>query len=256
MNPMLQKLKTALLGALLTLCLCACGAVSPAESSAPAEEQAELVFPLLISGEAPENLERVEAALNDYVSEKIGADIRLVPAEVSTLESYYLLQNSAEQQADFVCLQPAETELFSMADAGVLLPLDELLEEYGGGILDAAGEVLAVGQLNGVQYLIPQVKETYTMGASLEFNAALVKKYNLDITEVETITDVEPMLEIIAENEPEVVPFVASTSEIGYTQFLSGYDNLIDTLGVLNLQADDSLTVVDWYETEEFLGKP
>lgn len=109
------------------------------------------------------------------------------------------------------------------------------------------------GQLGGIQYMIPQLKDTYTMGTSLEFDAELVKKYNIDLSLIHTIQDVEPALKIIAENEPDVVPFISSGSSTGYAQLLSGYDNLIDTLGVLNMQANDSLTVVNWYETPEFM---
>lgn len=252
MQSKVRRLCAALLSVALLLSLCACFGSASTEAAEQQAEAIELVFPLLVSGEVPSNLQNVEDALNDYVKDQIGASIRFVPVEVSTLENYYLLQDSAEQKADFICLLPAETELFSMVDAGVLMPLDDLLDEYGSGIRKASANVLTVGRLNGVQYLIPQVKETYTMGTSLEFNAALIKKYNLDLSSVRTIEDVEPLLAVIRANEPDVVPLVAGTSTTGYTQLLSGYDNLVDTLGVLNLQADSSLTVVDWYETDEF----
>lgn len=250
------RLVSALL--LLALLCCGCGAANDeaAQGSAETDSAAydELVFPLIVSGETPEHLDEVEDALNAYVTPKIDAVIRFEPVELSTLEDFYLRQPMSSRKVDFICLLPAETQLFALVDAGLLRPLDELLPTYAPHAQEAAADVLEVGQMNGVQYLIPQVKDTYTMGTSIEYNAALVEKYQLDISSVRAITELEPLLAIIHENEPDVIPFTSSSAATGYTQLLSGYDNLIDTLGVLNLRAEDSLTVADWYETDEFMA--
>lgn len=220
----------------------------------PAPEDNALTFPLIVSGEAPANLSAMQEQFNEYVEEKIGVSVRFVPVDVGTLKDFYLLQKSSSDNTDFICLMPAGTQLSEMVEAGLVLPLDGLLEEYGEGILHAAAEVLPTGQLRGVQYMIPEVKDVYTMGTSIEFNAALVNKYGFDITNVKTLTDIEPMLAVIAAQEPGVVPLTASVGITGYTQLLGGYDSLNNNLGVLDLMEDRSLTVVDWYETERFMA--
>ena len=212
------------------------------------DEVITLRFPLIVSGDTPDSLSQVEQAMSDYTEEKIGVRVEFVSVDMDQLENFYYMQLSAENPVDFLVMLPAEPELTELVDSGVIRSLDPWLEEYGAGIIEAAGDLLSVGQLRGNQYMIPQLKETYTMGTSIEFNARLLRKYHIDVSEIHTIEDLEPLLAKIHREEPEV-------TAIGVTdavRLLSGYDDLGDTLGVLNLAADDSLTVTDWYETEEF----
>lgn len=247
---MRRILASVLLSAFLLLT--ACGEQNPGSASSSDPGIPQLTFPLIISGETPNSLGGMEKALNQYLREKIGVRIHFDPVEIDNLENYYLLQKSGTAISDFVCLMPAGSMLSAMVETGLVRPLDDLLEQYGAGVRDAATEVLGSGQLGGVQYMIPEVKDVYTMGISIEFNAALVRKYDLDISSVKTIRDLDPLLAVISENEPDVVPlFPASTGE-GFTGFLGGYDSLGDTLGVLDLTHNNSATVVDWYETETF----
>jgi len=214
----------------------------------------ELTFPLIVSNDMPENLLGMQEQLNAYIGEKLGLSIRFVPVDVDTLENFYLLQKSSSDATDFICLMPAVSQLPAIVDSGLVLPLDDLLEQYGPGVSQAIDGIADVGRLGDVQYMIPAVKDVYTMGTSIEFNAALVKKYHFDITTVHTITDLEPMLAVIANREPDVIPLTTYTTT-GFTQPLGGYDNLGDSLGVLDLHADPSMTVVNWYETEGFLAQ-
>lgn len=218
----------------------------------PSQEDA-LTFPLIVSGDSPETLGEMQRQLNAYLQDKIGISIRFVPVDISTLEDFYLLQKSSAEATDFISLMPAGTQLSAMVEAGLVRPMDDLLRQYAPGAAQAAAGVLAAGQLSGVQYMLPVVKDVYTMGTSLEFNAALVKKYAFDITAVHTLADVEPMLAVIAASEPDVVP-LTTYSTTGYTRPFGGIDSLGDALGVLDLQSEDALTVVDWYETERFLS--
>ena len=114
-------------------------------------------------------------------------------------------------------------------------------------------EGLPVGQLQGKQYMIPAKEPYQTKGTSLEFNASLVKKYAMDVTTIKSIEDLEPFLEHIKKQEPHVIPLAQAHAITGYTQLLSGYDNLGDTLGVLNLTETNALEVVNWYETTQFM---
>ncbi len=235
----------------LLLSLAGCGDSARGNTaSSPGEERLTLTLPLIVSGSTPPNLAAVQERLSAYTMEKIGAAVRFVPAEMDTLESFYLLKKAKSDEPDFIALIPAESQLPNLVSAGLVLPLDDLLAQYGQDAI-AASDHLEAGQLDGVQYMLPAVKDVYTMGTSIEFNAALVRKHALDITSIHTIRDLEPMLAEIKAQEPDVIP-LTNYLVPGYTQLLGGFDGLGDNLGVLNLQAGDGLQVVDWYETEEF----
>lgn len=177
----------------------------------------ELAFPLIVSGDIPENLAVMQEQLNAYIGEKTGVSIRFVPVDINTLEDFYLLQKSGADSTDFICLMPAGAQLSTMVEAGLVMPLDGLLAQYGTGAARAAAGVLSAGQIGGVQYMLPAVKDVYTMGTSIEFHAGLVKKYGFDITAVHTLADLEPMLEVIAASEPGVIP-LTTYSATGYTR--------------------------------------
>ena len=241
---------------LIVICLAGLCGCAEGGNNTPTEDTGQaydvLTFPLIVSGDTPETLAVMQEQLNAYIGAKIGVSIQFVPADINTLEDFYLLQKSSSDATDFICLMPAGTQLSAMVEAGLVLPLDELLAQYGQGAAQAAADVLAAGQIGGVQYMLPVVKDVYTMGTSIEFDAGLVKKYGFDITAVHTLADLEPMLEVIAASEPGVVP-LTTFSAMGYTRPFGGYDSLGDTLGILDLASDGSLTVVDWYETDGFL---
>ena len=253
MRERIGRMLYLLLAAIYLIGLCGC---AESGEDAPLEKEDErynvLTFPLIVSGDTPENLAVMQEQLNAYIEEKIGASIQFIAVDIDTLEDFYLLQKSHSNSTDFICLMPAGTQLSTMVEAGLVEPLDELLDQYGQGAAQSAADVLAAGQIGGVQYMLPAVKDVYTMGTSIEFNAGLVKKYDFDFTAVRTLADLEPMLEVIASSEPDVIP-LTTFSATGYTQPFGGYDSLGNALGVLDLASDGSLTVVDWYETEGFL---
>ena len=217
----------------------------------PEEERILLKYPL-ISSSTDADLTQVQLLFNEYLEEKLpGTEIQFVNADFENLEDFYLLQKAGREQTDFISMLPVSEMLSDMVREEMLLPMEELLESDGQGILESAGSLLEVGRLNGHQYMIPQLKDAYTMGTGLEFNAALVRKYDFDITKIRTIEDLEPMLEVIREKEPDVIP-LTSYQSIGFTTLLGGFDSLGDTLGVLDLSESNELTVVDWYETDRF----
>lgn len=253
---MRKRMGRALGFLLIAICLAGLYGCAEKGNDTPPEDIGQaydvLTFPLIVSGDTPETLAVMQEQLNAYIGEKIGVSVQFVPVDINTLEDFYLLQKSSSDATDFICLMPAGTQLSTMVEAGLVLPLDELLAQYGQGAVHAAADVLATGQIGGVQYMLPVVKDVYTMGTSIEFDASLVKKYGFDITTVHTLEDLEPMLEMIAISEPGVVP-LTTFSATGYTRPFSGYDSLGDALGVLDLASDGSLTVVNWYETDSFM---
>lgn len=213
-----------------------------------------LRLPLVTGGMVPTNLAHVQEALNSYLAEKSDIQITFEPVELDSLFDYYLIHKSKTDGPDFLTLLPGTSQLSAIVHADLVLPLDELLETKGQDLLEIAGDVLPIGQLNHTQYMIPQVKTTYCIGSSIEFNKALVKKYGIDLSTIKTLDDLEPYLALIHENEPDVIPISGTPGSTGFTSLLSNFDNLTDNLGVLDFNEDFNLNVVNWYETDSFMA--
>lgn len=254
-----NKIPLCILLLLFPALLIGCSAKPPAsrlKKSSAAETRTSIVnlkFPVITGGMVPKNLTNVQNTLNTYLEERAGIHILFDPVEISSLEDYYLVQKSRTDSPDFITLLPAESLLSKMVQNDLVLPLDDLIAEYGKDLPETAGEVLPMGQLNNIQYMIPQVKSSYAIGTGIEFNKELVKKYQIDIQSIKTLDDLEPYLAMLQKEEPDVIPLAGTPGSTGFTSLLSKYDNLTDTLGVLDLSQSENLTVVNWYETEEFM---
>ena len=244
------RLVSFLLSCLLCLSLCSCGQEQEQGAEVSQEELTTLRFPLIIGGELPDNWEAVSEEINAYLAKKLQLQLDFVQVDASVLADFYLMKEGGDQAVDFVTLLSAETYLSQMVAAGILMPLDSLLEEKGEKIKEVAGDVLSVGSLEQVQYMIPSVKEAYSFGCSIECHADLVEKYGIDLTKIHSLSDLEEVLALIHEKEPNLIPFAGNSTGSGNTTLTSGVDRLTDGLGVLG---EDGLTVTDWYETEEFM---
>jgi putative aldouronate transport system substrate-binding protein len=92
--------------------------------------------------------------------------------------------------------------------AGLFSPLNDLLAQYAPETVVSLGEQFVKGsQIDGVNYGVPTEKELLVPGG-LVFNKDLVDKYGFDITKVKTEADLEPMLQRIKENEPNIIPYL------------------------------------------------
>ncbi|MNI29056.1 hypothetical protein D3C73_828610 [compost metagenome] len=88
----------------------------------------------------------------------------------------------------------------------------------------------------------------------LLFNSALVDKYKFDISKVNKLEDIEPMLQVIKEKEPDVVPFFGQEGRqmSNFAVSASSFDNLGDYLGGLD-RSSKELKVVDIFESKVFM---
>ncbi|HKJ84539.1 MAG TPA: ABC transporter substrate-binding protein [Spirochaetia bacterium] len=87
------------------------------------------------------------------------------------------------------------------------LPLDDLIDEHAPSLYETVGFFLEGPVVNGQIYAIPTVKEGAD-SAQWIFNAELVERYGIPIDEIVTAEDLSPYLAIIAENEPNVIPYL------------------------------------------------
>lgn len=209
----------------------------------------KLVFAFLNTGTMTE-MQEVQEAINVIVREKINVEIELMPIDSSAWQQQANLLLSGNEQVDLMTTMSV-LNYSSQVAKGQLLPLDDLLDQYGQGIKDALEpEIIEGTKVNGKIYGVSSFREM-AMDYGFIARKDLLNKYNIDLTQVQDFEDLEPIFKIIQDNEPGIIPLVQRSNRITIANELisAKVDSLGDGLGVL-VVADDNTKVVNLYETD------
>ncbi len=105
-------------------------------------------------------------------------------------------------------------------------------------------------QIDGKNYALPANKElAHQWGFWI--NKSFIDKYQFDISKIKTLADIEPMLKVIKENEPGVIPFQNLQGESAFR--ILDYDRICDDYIPAALYNDSKdMKIFNLLETKEF----
>jgi putative aldouronate transport system substrate-binding protein len=215
----------------------------------------ELTMAFLAFGPPPKDLELVQNEINKLTKEKINATVKLLPINASQYTQQTNLMLSSKEKLDLLITGniPGFLDYSGQSVRGQLYPLDELIEKHGEGISNALGsQFIGASKIDGKTYGISTVRDL-AGDRSLIMKKDLVDKYNIDISKIKSLDDVEAVLKTIKENEPNVSPLMPG--QVGAATVVDGVylpegDPLGDNFGVL---LDSSkLDVSNYYESDEY----
>jgi putative aldouronate transport system substrate-binding protein len=161
---------------------------------------------LMQGGPQPPDADLVFEAAKEYAGPIIGAYpvIEFVGWDNWPQRKRLLLQ--AGEQLDIV-FTASWSDFATEVARNAWIPLEDLIDEHAPRLRDAVGLFLDGGVMNGHVYAVPTVKEQ-AEGTQFIFNKALVDKYNVPVTEIKSFDDLEPWLQLIKENEPDIIPYL------------------------------------------------
>jgi putative aldouronate transport system substrate-binding protein len=210
----------------------------------------ELVWAFMTWGAAPRDIDKVQTAMSEYLAQKIGATVKLLPISSGEWsQKTNLMLASPSEDLDLFPVLSFNTPLSMYVSKGQLLPIDDLLTKNGQGTIQAVGRTyLEAGKAGGVQYAVPSLHDLAS-GTGILITKEYVDKYKLNVNSVKKLEDLTGILAEIKRNEPNYAPLVFdSGSSIGR---LMQFDGLGDNLGVL-LFRKDANTVVNLFESDEY----
>lgn len=186
--------------------------------------------------------ELISQALDEYVAPLVGAHVSLEYIETEQFMqefSKYMATNNLPDTF-LIWFYSLERQLI---DNGQLLPLDALLEEYGGGIISVVDkELLDVNAYNGETYAVAnQVNRATSL--CFEYRKNIADANGLDMASVNTLEDLTAVLTQLKQNNSDIVPMSAYNFRT--------WDPLSNSLGVL-MDYGQSTRVVNLYDTEEY----
>lgn len=154
----------------------------------------------------------VEEKASEITREKVGANLKLNLIDNSVYEEKTRLALIGSEPMDLVFTSSWMNKLDENVERGSYLPLDDLLDQYGSAIKEKVDSRAWLPATYDDQIMAVPSQAAYVTIRSFVFKKDLVEKYNFDYKSVKTIQDLEPYFEILKENEPDVVPLLASPS--------------------------------------------
>lgn len=219
------------------------------KSSAEAKDDSEDIYTIkyaYMTTSVPKDVDKVTEKINEYLEEKIGCHFEFCIL-TGDFETQLNLMMSSGEKLDLVC--ELGTRLASDVSKNMLLPLDDLLEEYGQGILEVASEYLPASTINGNVYSIPSLR-SMAIATGLSVDQEIVDEYGIDVDEITCPEDLTPILAEIKEDRPnQPLVYSTSTQRSIYDNAFTDYDILGDVIGVLG---EDGKTVVNKFEMDQY----
>lgn len=215
--------------------------------SADDEEAVELIYYTI--GTPPADLEMVKEELSKMTMEKINAKIDLKFIDWGDYGSKITaIINSGEEYDIAFAAGPDQGDYLGNSKKGAFEPLDDLLEEYGKGILEVVHPAFWEGlKIDGKIYGVPTKGRDIAAPECWMYPKELVDKYDIDIDSIKTLEDLEPWLEKLSKEEPEWQLMDLDQD----THFHPDHEYIIDdSVPAVVRKGDDSLTVKNLYEEE------
>lgn len=213
-----------------------------------AKETVTVAFMLTMNPAEEKDL--VQAELNRMLAEKgYDFEVELVGIDFASWGNQVTLMLSDGSVDLFnCCWMPS---MATLADNGAIAPLNDLIAEYGQGITELLADYMPCTTIDGVIYGTPKV-DAFS-GKQLAFLLKdAVDKAGVDVSTIHDYDSLTEALVAIHEANPELIT-IANNNNGGYIVFnRADYLGTEDPLGVVMLEGDPTLTVVNYYESDVF----
>lgn len=208
-----------------------------------------------------EGEEAVEARLNELLEEH-EIDAKMDMIFESAYQEKLNMSITAREELDllFTCNSSWALSYVDSARKGAWLELDELLEEYGQDILASYPTGIIEGaKVDGKIYAIPNYQNS-VIQYNFMVQKSLADKYGLDVESISEVKDIEPFLQQIKDNEPDMLPFCYKEHIMFADFYESGYCAIPSTSNRIWVDSDYKVTfgeeirkefallMLDWFE--------
>lgn len=235
----------------LTLILSACGGGKANENGAAggtggsSEKPVELIWYTI--GTPQKDVDRVMEEVNKYTTEKINATINMKMIDFGDYTQKMQVMAASGEPMDILFTSSWAFDYVQNARKGAFMEIDELLETHGQGIKEVLDPAFLEGsKVDGHNYAVPANKELPAQEV-YRFNQDLLDKHNLDISSVNSLESLEPLLKVIKENEPGVTPYAIVNDHVP----LMPFDYVIEKMPMAVYMDTTDYKVVNILETEE-----
>ena len=144
--------------------------------------------------------------LNKKLKEKINVelDLQIIPA--GEYDEKMKLNSTSGDEYEMAWTSNWRNSFNGNMARGAFMPIDDLLEEYGQGILENCPDwLLDMGKVGGVQYAIPNLQIVASQ-FSIYIQKQYADEYGWDKEVLNSFEEIYPFLDWVKEKYPDVVP--------------------------------------------------
>lgn len=220
---------------------------------AKSEGYTKVVYAFKSFNNIPEDVSDVEEAINQITREKIGVEVELMPLASSTYGQQVSLAMQGGEQVDLFH-SGGGLEFAGCLANHQAYDITDLVEEHAAGAMEAVGEdFMKAATLEGKVYGIPANKGVAKAPTFL-YRADIMEEIGTDPETIKTIDDLTEVFAKVKEAYPDMSPLVpVNPGDSGMVNTIYGFDYLGDRyLNPTGVLKGDSMTVENFYETEEF----
>lgn len=263
---MRKKAVSAVLCAAMTITLLSgCGNGNSKEAANTKTEDTGEVDTIVMTmptlGDAPADLEKIEAKINEITEEKIGVHLVMEPIPFADLSKTQNLMVSSGDQLD-ILLSLWAGGIGTYADKGAVIELTDLIEKYGQDITKAVGPSIAGGYYDGTLYGVPD-GELWGHQYGFFARADIIDELGFEFDEdtVYSVEDLEALFAAYKEKYGEghyCVAGTTSTSE--FLQYVCGHPDGMGASsvgytcgGLVDCLDKNDTTVKNVYATDEYM---
>ena len=207
-----------------------------------------VVLTWYVPGAMPADADLVEAEINKIIEPEIGAKVDFVYIDSGAYDEKLNMMMASRTEFD-LCFSGYTNTYDRGVSLGGFMKLNEYLDKtpkLKKALPDYAWEAVNVG--DGDIYAVPNL-QIFAMWQALYITKSYADKYNLDVESIKKVEDLEPFLEQIRDNEPDVYPYTPSL----YPWNGVGSMTVIAGNGEVRVKNDDNkCKVYKSYETEEY----
>lgn len=212
----------------------------------------ELTMAFFVFGQPMKDMDLVQAEVNKIAAAKIGATVKLMPVSIGAWTQQANLMLASGEKLDLIVTGTGGSNFAAQVSRNQLLPLDDYLSKVGAGIKAAiAPEFLGAAKVRGKTYAVPTVRD-YAAGLGFNMRKSILDKHKIDPKSLKTYADVEKVLRLIKEKEPQLAPLMPGVVGQSLVDYLYTWDTLGDRFGVLP-ETGKTLKVVNLFEHPDYV---
>lgn len=228
---------------LMSLLLCM---ALPQGARADAPVYARIVMPLFFETRIPEDIHLIQEEARRISQAKIGASIELVPL----LYLYDMPDPLRLAELEMLSKQGINIDIYpSMVPNLEPLPLDDLLAQYGQDILALLESLPRVPTGDAPTYRLRSVND-YVSTAGIAMRKDIVEKYAIDISQINTLADLDAVFSHISRHEPGlkmISPYQTRDSLVWRFQNPTAVSSTF-----MNVSDGDQALLVNYYATDQY----
>ena len=188
-----------------------------------AEAPYEIVIETVTFGASYADIPAVEEAINAITVPAIHARVRILNVGIHQHERKIPQMINTREKIDLVMVG-LTLPLSSMVSAGMLMPLDALMDEYGADIEALLGGQLDAGRMHGTLYAIPADAYTAQAGGFV-YNKQMADELGIEVPDPLTFEALTQIFGIVQENLPGVYGTSYGSGDVSSVMFLNNMES-------------------------------